>query len=39
MATTVPGAGRTEGGDAVIDEFLAPVRGLFAPGDPMIELS
>ena len=34
MAQTVPGAGRTDGRDAVIDQFLAPVRGLFAPGDP-----
>ena len=38
MATTVPGAGRTDGRDAVIDEFLAPVRGLFAPGDPKVEV-
>ena len=38
MATTVPGAGLTEGGDAVIDDFLKPVRGLFAPGDPKIEV-
>jgi len=38
MATTVPGAGRTDGRDAVIDEFLAPVRGLFAAGDPKIEV-
>jgi uncharacterized protein len=36
MARTVPGAGRTDGRDAVIDEFLAPVRGLFEPGDPKI---
>ena len=38
MATTVPGAGRTDGRDAMIDEFLAPVRGLFAAGDPKIEV-
>ena len=38
MARTVPGAGRTDGRDAVIDEFLAPVRGLFAPGDPKISV-
>ena len=38
MARTVPGAGLTEGGDAVIDEFLTPVRGMFAPGDPKIEV-
>lgn len=38
MATAVPGAGKTEGGDAVIDDFLKPVRGMFAPGDPKIEV-
>ena len=38
MSTAVPGAGLTEGRDAVIDEFLAPVRGMFAPGDPKIEV-
>ena len=27
MGLTIPGAGLTEGRDAVIDEFLAPVRG------------
>jgi ketosteroid isomerase-like protein len=36
MSTMVPGAGLTVGGDAVIDEFLAPIRGMFAPGDPKI---
>lgn len=38
MARTVPGAGLTSGRDAVIDEFLAPVRGLFEPGDPKVEV-
>lgn len=38
MGTMIPGAGLTRGGDAVIDEFLAPVRGLFVSGDPKIEL-
>ena len=38
MGTTIPGAGLTSGGDAVIDEFLAPVRGLFEDGDPKIEV-
>jgi ketosteroid isomerase-like protein len=38
MARSVPGAGRTDGGDAVIDEFLAPVRGMFVPGDPKIDV-
>jgi uncharacterized protein len=30
----IPGAGTYRGHKGVIDEFLAPVRGLFAPGDP-----
>ena len=38
MSTMVPGAGLTKGGDAVIDDFLAPIRGMFAPGDPKIEV-
>lgn len=36
MARTVPGAGITHGGDAIIDEFLAPVRGMFVGTDPKI---
>src|SRR4249920_3857675 len=36
MGTTIPGAGVTSGRDAVIDEFLAPVRGMFDDGDPKI---
>ena len=38
MGLTIPGAGLTEGRDAVIDEFLAPVRGLFADGDPKVHV-
>ena len=38
MAQSVPGAGRTSGRDAIIDDFLAPVRGMFEPGDPKIEV-
>jgi uncharacterized protein len=30
----IPGAGTYRGHKGVIDGFLAPVRGLFAPGDP-----
>ena len=33
---SIPGAGITTGRDTIIDEFLAPVRGLFEPGDPKI---
>ena len=32
----VPGERLTAGRDAIIDDFLAPVRGRFAPGDPKV---
>ena len=35
-ARTIPGAGITRGRDKIIDEFLAPIRGLFVPGDPKV---
>jgi hypothetical protein len=35
---SIPGAGLTQGRDTIIDEFLAPVRGLFEPGDPKINV-
>ena len=35
-AQSIPGSGITKGRDKVIDEFLAPVRGLFEPGDPKV---
>lgn len=35
---SIPGAGITRGRDKIIDEFLAPVRGLFVPGDPKIKI-
>lgn len=36
---SIPGAGITRGRDKIIDEFLAPVRGLFEPGDPKIRIN
>src|SRR5690606_9416652 len=36
--TSIPGAGITRGRDKIIDELLAPVRGLFVPGDPKIKI-
>jgi len=33
---SIPGAGITKGRDKIIDEFLAPVRDLFEPGDPKV---
>jgi ketosteroid isomerase-like protein len=34
MVEGVPGAGLHAPRDHIVDEFLAPVRGLFVPGDP-----
>jgi len=31
-----PGERLSEGRDAIVDEFLAPVRGRFVPGDPKV---
>jgi ketosteroid isomerase-like protein len=38
MSTAVPGAGLTQGGNAVIDDFLRPVRGMFEAGDPKVHV-
>jgi ketosteroid isomerase-like protein len=37
-ATGIPGAG-THQGSAIIEEFLRPVRGMFEPGEPKVELT
>jgi ketosteroid isomerase-like protein len=34
MLIGIPGAGRHEGRDKILYEFLGPVRGAFMPGDP-----
>ena len=34
MVENIPGAGTYGPRDVIIDTFLAPVRGMFAPGDP-----
>ncbi len=39
MGTGIPGAGGAKGRDAIIDEFLAPVRGMFVDGDPKVEMN
>jgi uncharacterized protein len=36
MASGIPGAGEKKGRNAIIDEFLAPVRGIFEDGDPKV---
>jgi ketosteroid isomerase-like protein len=33
---SVPGAGTHRGRKAIVDDFLAPIRGLFRPGDPKV---
>jgi ketosteroid isomerase-like protein len=35
---SVPGAGVHRGRDTIVDTFLAPVRGLFKPGDPKVHV-
>jgi ketosteroid isomerase-like protein len=34
----LPGAGTHVGVKGIVDEFLAPVRGMFEPGDPKVEI-
>jgi uncharacterized protein len=38
MAKGIPGAGEKRGRNAIIDEFLAPVRGIFEDGDPKVRV-
>lgn len=38
MVKNIPGAGEHRGSD-IIDVFLAPVRGMFAPGDPKVHVT
>ena len=37
-ARDIHGAGTHVGRDEIVDGFLAPVRGLFAPGDPKVDI-
>jgi len=37
-ATDIPGAG-THVGAAIVEEFLRPVRGMFEPGQPKVEVT
>jgi ketosteroid isomerase-like protein len=38
MCDGIPGAGMHSGRDVIVDEFLAPVRGMFEPGDPKVQI-
>jgi ketosteroid isomerase-like protein len=39
MVKNVPGAGVHQPRDVIVDEFLAPVRGLFEDGDPKVQVN
>ena len=39
MVKNVPGAGVHKPRDVIVDEFLAPVRGLFEDGDPKVKVN
>ena len=34
----IAGEGTHKGKKAIVDDFLAPVRGMFKPGDPKVEI-
>jgi ketosteroid isomerase-like protein len=38
-AVGIPGAGAHRGRRAIVEDFLGPVRGLFEPGEPKVELT
>ena len=38
MPKGIPGEGEHVGRDYIVDEFLAPVRGMFNPGEPKVEI-
>jgi ketosteroid isomerase-like protein len=39
MGKNIPGAGVHVGHKGILDEFLAPVRGMFQPGDPKVHIN
>jgi ketosteroid isomerase-like protein len=39
MARDIPGSGLHSGREVVLNEFLAPIRGVFLPGEPKIHVS
>jgi ketosteroid isomerase-like protein len=38
MVTGIPGAGEKKGRNAIVDEFLGPIRGMFVDGDPKVTI-
>jgi len=39
MVKDIPGVGVHRGKKGIVDEFLKPIRGMFAPGDPKVALT
>ena len=39
MVKGIPGVGIHRGKKGIVDEFLKPIRGMFAPGDPKVTLT
>jgi hypothetical protein len=39
VARDIPGAGEHRGRDEIVDGFLTPIRGLFEPGDPKVDIT
>jgi len=39
MVKDIPGVGVHRGKKGIVDDFLMPIRGMFAPGDPKVQLT
>ncbi len=39
MVKDIPGVGVHRGKKGIVDDFLKPIRGMFAPGDPKVALT
>ena len=39
MVKDIPGVGVHRGRKGIVDDFLKPIRGMFAPGDPKVTLT
>ena len=39
MVKDIPGVGVHRGKKGIVDDFLMPIRGMFAPGDPKVKLT
>ena len=39
MVRDIPGVGVHRGRKGIVDDFLKPIRGMFAPGDPKVTLT